>query len=144
MRALKWLVGTFGLYVIFVVIFEAGYLGWMQPSFEGAGVPMLKLTTTGESGGRNERMLAGFETDGKLYISAHHWPRGWYHRAKAHPNVEVELEGARADYVAVPVTGAEFDHVAATHPLSFVVRLLMGFPPEREILRLDRRQGSPD
>lgn len=140
MRALKWVGGIFGFYVFFVIVFEAGYLGWMQPSFDGAGVPMLKLTTTDPSGSANDRMLAGFETDGKMYVSAHHWPRGWYHRALANPDVQVEFEGKRTDYVAVPVSGAEFDRVAATHPLPFVVRFLMGFPPEREILRLDRRE----
>ena len=42
-----------------------------------------------------------------------------------------------ADYPAVPVKGEEFDRVAAAYPLPFFVRFLMGFPPEREILRLD-------
>jgi len=31
MKALKWLGGTLGLYALFVVIFEAGYLGYAQP-----------------------------------------------------------------------------------------------------------------
>ncbi len=42
-----------------------------------------------------------------------------------------------ADYVAVPVEGAEFVRVDEAIPLGFGVRFLMGFPPERDILRLD-------
>ena len=52
-------------------------------------------------------------------------------------SVRVEVDGAAADYVAVPVEGAEFERVAAEHPLPLPIRFLMGFPPPREILRLD-------
>ena len=83
------------------------------------------------------KILARFETDGKLYVSAHHWPRAWYGRAIENPNVRVEIDGVAAEYVAVPVEGAEFERVAAEHPVPLPIRFLMGFPPPREILRLD-------
>ena len=137
MKPLKWLLGILLTYVVFVIIFEAGYLGWSQPSFEESGIPMLVITTTDESGESRPRMLARFESNNKLYVSAHHWPRGWYKRAVANPNVTVEIDGETADYLAVTVEGTEFDEVAAAYPLPFMVRFLMGFPPERDILRLD-------
>ena len=56
-----------------------------------------------------ERRLARLETDGKVYVSAHHWPRGWHSRALENPDVRVEIDGVVADYLAVPVDGAEFD-----------------------------------
>ena len=49
----------------------------------------------------------------------------------------LEIDGAAADYVAVPVEGEEFERVAAEYPLPLPIRFLMGFPPPREILRLD-------
>ena len=61
------------------------------------------ITTADDSGVSRERRLARFETDGRLYVSAHHWPRGWYRRALDNPNVRVESDGAVASYLAVPV-----------------------------------------
>jgi hypothetical protein len=42
-----------------------------------------------------------------------------------------------ADYIAVPVDGEEFERVAAEHPVPLRYLFLMGFPPQRDILRLD-------
>ena len=137
MKMLKWLGSLIAFYVVFVVAFEAGYLGMYQPSFEEGGIPMLVLTTTDDSGVSRDRMLARFETDGKLYVSAHHWTRGWYKRALLNPNVRIEVDGVVSDYKAIPVDGEEFEQVATKHPLPFVVRFLMGFPPPRDILRMD-------
>lgn len=141
MRAAGMLTITLGVlalvYALFVVWFEAIYLGYYQPSFEEAGIPMLVIETTGPSAEPSERMLARLEVDGRLYVSAHHWPRGWYKQALRNPEVQVEIDGVTADYIAAPVEGAEFERVDEAVPLGFVVRFLMGFPPERDILRLD-------
>ena len=139
MKALKWLGIVAAVYVSFVVVFETGYLGIYQPSFEDSGIPMLVLTTTDDSGKSRDRMLARMETDGKLYVSAHHWPRGWYKRALKNPNVRIKIHDMVSDYIAVPVDGEEFERVAKDHPLPLPVKFLMGFPPPREILRLDSR-----
>lgn len=128
---------VFGIYVLFVIAFEAIYLGWMQPSFEEAGIPMLVLTTQDENGNTQDRRLARINVDAKIYVSAHHWPRGWYGRAIANPNVKVEIDGVVREYMAVAVEGEEFERVADHFPLPFFVRFLMGFPPEREIARFD-------
>lgn len=137
MKLLKRLGTVLGIYIGFVVAFETGYLGMYQPSFEESGIPMLLLTTTDADGEANSRMLARFETDEKIYVSAHHWTRGWYHRARSNPQVQATIDGNDAAYIAVPITGDEFDRVATEHPLSFPVLFLMGFPPQRDILRLD-------
>ena len=137
MKVLKRVGMVFAAYVGFVVLFEALFLGLLQPKLESNPLPMLVLTTTDDSGVSSDRRLARFETDGTVYVSAHHWTRGWYGRALANPNVQVEMEGAVADYIAVPIDGEEFEQVAADHPLPLLYHFLMGFPPEREILRLD-------
>ena len=58
MKIVKWLGGILGLYALLVAIFEIGYLGYTQPSFEDSGIPMLVLTTTTEAGERKDTMLA--------------------------------------------------------------------------------------
>ncbi len=98
MKVLKWVGVIVAVYVAFVVAFETLFLGLYQPKLERTGIPMLVITTTDDSGVSRERRLARFETDGKLYVSAHHWPRGWYSRTLENPNVRVEIDGAVADY----------------------------------------------
>ncbi len=137
MKVLKWLGIIAAFYVSFVVVFETAFLGMYQPTLESTGIPMLVITTTDDSGESRKRRLARFETDEKLYVSAHHWPRGWYKRTLKNPNVQVEIDGVTSDYIAVPVEEEEFERVAAKHPLGLLVRFLMGFPPPRDILRLD-------
>jgi hypothetical protein len=137
-KTLKWVAGIVGIYIVFVVLFETVFLGYLQPSFEGGGIPMLDIVTTDQAGNVNKRRLARFESSaGSMYVSAHHWTRGWYHELVANPKVRIEIDGENSDYVAVVVTGDEFDRIAAEFPLPFLVRFLMGFPPERNIVRLD-------
>lgn len=137
MRTMKWIGIAASIYIIFVLLFDGIFISLNQAELEGTGIPMLVITTTDESGEQDSRRLARFESDGKLYVSAHHWWRDWYHRAVANPKVRVEIDGVEADYVAVPVEGAEFDQVAEEFRIGFVPRFLMGFPPPRDILRLD-------
>ncbi len=134
-----------GVYVVFVVLFESVYLGYTQPSFEEGGIPMLDIVTTDEAGDSTKRRLARLQSSsGPMYVSAHHWTRGWYHELVAHPEVQVEVDGTAADYVAVVVTGDEFDRIAAEFPLPLFMRFLMGFPPGRDIVRLDPvSSGAP-
>jgi hypothetical protein len=137
MKVLKWVGAILAVYVAFVVAFETLFLGLYQPKLDIMGIQELVITTTDDSGESRERRLALFETDGKVYVSAHHWPRGWHTRALENPNVRVEIEGVVTDYVAVAVEGEEFERVAAKHPLPLPILFLMGFPPPRDILRLD-------
>ena len=136
MKVIKWLSVVFGVYVAFVVIFESVYLGYFQPSFEESGIPMLLLTTTDADGETNDRMLARFETDGKIYLSAHHWPRGWYHRARNNPAVQAEVDDITAAY-----SGAhKRRRIRAGRCRSSTATagaILNGFSTPRDILRLD-------
>ena len=141
MKLFKWLGILAIVYIAFVFVFEGFILGYLQPKsvpdYLKDRVEIIVLTTTDSSGDVSRRRLAGFEMDGKLYASAHHWPRGWYQNAVANPEAIVERGNVVADYIAVPVTGDEFERVAAGFPLTFPVRFAMGFPPKRDIVRFD-------
>jgi len=148
MKVFKWLGIVAAVYVVLVVLFETVLLGYNQPSLEdeggcsgfgqGCGIPMIVITTTDDKGQSSDRMLARFiSTDGKIYVSAHHWPRSWYKEAIKNPNVKGEIDGEVKDYVAVPVKGDEFEMVALGFPLPLPAKIMMGFPPKRQILRLD-------
>ncbi len=137
-RVLKWVGGVLGAYIVFVLLFESVFLGYFQPSFEEGGIPMLDLTVRDEAGNQTTRRLAWFESsDGNIYVSAHHWTRGWYHDLVANPDVSADIRGVTADFTAAIVTGGEFRRVAEEYPIPFMARFLMGFPPERDIVRLD-------
>lgn len=153
MKVLKGAGYLLTVYVVFVVLFESVFLGWYQPSFEDpggcpdatggqglrryCGIPMILLTTFDDEGQAKTTMVARFVTDGALYVSAHHWSRGWYKAAVKNPDLRGEIQAKIENYQAVPVVGEEFDRVAAEHPLPILTKFLMGFPPPRQILRLD-------
>ena len=96
MKALKWMGGVLGFYVLFVMVFEIGYLGYTQPSFEESGIPMLVLTTQTNSGNTKDTMLARVDLDGKIYVSAHHWSRGWHSNAIAVSYTHLTLPTSRS------------------------------------------------
>jgi F420H(2)-dependent quinone reductase len=133
MRALKIVAIAALVYVGIVVAFES-LIGVLQPS---AGSTLV-ITTFDEAGAPHERVVSRLESDGRLYVAANHWPRAWYERALARPDVQVALDGKKGDYRAVPVTGAEHERVDGDNSLGVVFRILTGFPP-RYFLRLDPR-----
>ena len=137
MKLLKLIIYIFFGYVSLVFFFEAVFLGLLQPTIESERLKNLVMTTTDSKGHPDPRKITYVVVDGGIYVSAHHWPRAWYHQAIKDPNVVVDLRGSKSDYVAVPIAGREFQSVAEAFPLPFVVRFLMGFPPQRNILRLD-------
>ena len=121
------------VYVGIVVAFES-LIGVLQP----AGESTLVLTTFDPNGTPHDRVLARLDTDGKVYVSANHWPRAWYHRALANPDVQATIDGTKGSYRAVSITGAESDRVEREHPHGFAFRFVTGFPP-RYFVRLDPR-----
>jgi hypothetical protein len=133
MKAVKWLAIALVVYVGIVALFES-LIGYFQPADESTIV----ITTTEGGGEASERVVSRLESGGKLYVAANHWPRAWYEEALENPNIEVDVDGVKGPYVAVPVTGAEHDRVDTEHALPITIRILTGFPP-RYLLRLDPR-----
>jgi deazaflavin-dependent oxidoreductase (nitroreductase family) len=133
MKIVKVLLVAALVYVGIVVVFES-LLGVLQPTNEATIV----ITTTDAQGKPADRVVTRVESDGKLYVSANHWPRAWYRAVLANPDVQVTVDGQRGDYVAVPVTGAEHERLMAEHPHSLLFRFVTGFPP-RYFVRLDPR-----
>ena len=118
-------------YAGIVVLFES-LIGYFQP----AGQTTLVITTTDENGSTNDRVISRLESNGELFIAANHWPRAWYKQVLKIPEVQVTLDGTKADYLAVPTTDEEHNRVDSENELGFVVRFLTGFPP-RYIVRLE-------
>ena len=75
------------VYAGLVVAFES-WLGSSQPAGQGT----LVITTIGEDGTAHDRVVANYETDGQLYVSANHWPRAWYRRALSNPDVRAAID----------------------------------------------------
>jgi hypothetical protein len=135
MRALKIVAIVAVIYVGIVAAFES-LIGVLQPA-SGA---TLVITTFGPDGTPHDRVVSRLESEGKLYVAANHWPRAWYRRALANPDVQAAIDGTKADYRAVPIEGSEYDRVNTEHALPIFFRILTGFP-SRPIVRLDPRQG---
>jgi hypothetical protein len=133
MKALKIVAIVVLVYVGIVVAFES-LIGFVQP----AGGSTLVITTFDPSGTPHDRVVSKLASDGKLYVAANHWPRAWYRRALANPQVQATIDGTKADYTAVPVTGAEHQRVNSDNALPVVFRILTGFPP-RYFVRLEPR-----
>ena len=121
------------VYIGSVVLFES-WLGYSQPT----NTNTLVITTL-DSNQPKDRVLSAVNNDGKLYVSANHWPRDWYRKAKSNPNVEVLYKGEKNLYLAIPVEGAEHDKLMEEHAHPLTFRLLTGFPP-RYFLRLDLKE----
>ncbi len=124
------LISLIGIYIGLVVLFES-WLGYSQPTNTNSLV-----ITTFDSMEAKDRVLSAVNNDGKLYVSANHWPRSWYRQTLSNPNVEVLYKGEKKSYLAVPVEGEEHDRlmIEHAHPLTF--RILTGFPP-RYFIRFD-------
>jgi hypothetical protein len=133
MKALKILAIVVLIYVGIVVAFESA-IGYFQP----AGGSTLVITTFDADGTAHDRVVSRLESGGRLYVAANHWPRAWYERALANPDVQVTIDGQKSYHTAVPVTGEEHERVDRENALPAFFRILTGFPP-RYFVRLDPR-----
>jgi hypothetical protein len=133
MKLVKFAAILFVVYAALVAAFES-MLGYKQPQ---AGSTLV-ITTYDADGSSHDRVVSRLQSDGKLYVAANHWPRAWYRRALANPDVSATVDGNKANYRAVPVTGDEEARVARTNPLGTGFRIMTGFPP-RHFVRLDPR-----
>jgi hypothetical protein len=136
MKAFKILAIAALVYAGIVAAFES-LIGVLQP----ASAQTLVITTLDAGGAPHERVVSRLTSADQLYVAANHWPRAWYRRALANPDVQATLGGRKGDYRAVPVSGEEHDRVDGEHRLPVVFRILTGFPP-RYFLRLDPRAAA--
>ncbi|MBT6482618.1 MAG: hypothetical protein HOK53_12075 [Gammaproteobacteria bacterium] len=138
-KIVKWSLAGLGVlffaYVGSIVWFEA-QLGMNQPQ----GSTSIVIATFNDDNERHERVVRLERIDGQNYIAANHWPRAWYKQALGNPNVEVKMPGndSFASYLAVPLEGAEEEHIREIYSFGFEFRFRTGFPP-RYFLRLDPR-----
>lgn len=123
------------VYVGVVVAFES-MIGFFQPESESTIV----ITTVDDQGRAEDRVLQPVVNQGQLYVSANHWPRSWYNRARRNPEVEVLMDGETQSYTAVPVpiTGEVHARLMTEHAHPLFFRILTGFPP-RYFLHLEPR-----
>ena len=133
MKAAKIIAIALVIYVGIVIAFES-LLGYFQPANQST----LVITTTDEDGASHDRVVARLRSNGQLYVAANHWPRAWFKQTSTNPAVEIEMDGIRSSYTAVPVAGEEHDRVDDDNSLGFVFRVLTGFPP-RYFVRLEPR-----
>ena len=133
MKAAKIIAIVLIVYVGIVIAFES-LLGYFQPANQST----LVITTTDQDGATHDRVVARLRSNGQLYVAANHWPRAWFRQSSINPTVEIEMDGIRSSYTAVPVAGEEHDRVDDDNGLGFVFRVLTGFPP-RYFVRLEPR-----
>ena len=86
--------------------------------------------------GRHERDLWLLELIYDLFLAVNHWPLAWYRRVRQNPSVQVDLNGTKRKYLALPATEEERQSLNDQFGLSFGFRLVTGFPP-RYFIRLE-------
>ena len=111
-------------------------VGAFQP--EGLGGETIIITTTDADGESHERVLSPVDYDGRLFVSANHWPRAWYRRALENADVTVTRNGQTTDYLAVPVSEQERERLLDEPGFPLALYIFTGFAP-RQFLRLDPR-----
>jgi hypothetical protein len=138
MKIAKWIAIVLLVYVAIVATFES-LIGFFQP----ADQTTLVISVVDENGESGDRVLARLESDDQLYVAVNHWPRAWYKKALADPDVYVTLDGEKGAYLAIPVVagGGEHERVDGDNRLPGFFRILTGFPP-RYFLRLEPRPES--
>lgn len=126
------------VYVAIVAAFES-MIGVTQPQ---AGA-VLVITTQGDDGSQHDRVVSRLSSGGQLYVAANHWPRAWYNRLLAQPDVKITIDGTAGDYraVAVEAGSAEHEQVARDNPVPPWFRFVTGFPP-RYFVRLEPRAAA--
>ncbi len=105
---------------------------------ENIGGTTIVISTTDAEGNLHERVLSPIDDDGTLFVAANHWPRAWYHRALANPDVSVTRDGETTKYRAVPVSEQERERLLDESGFPKVAYFFTGFAP-RQFLRLDPR-----
>jgi hypothetical protein len=105
---------------------------------ENIGGTTIVMTTFDVDGNPIDRVLSPIDEDGTLFVAANHWPRAWYRRALANPDVSVRRNGETRKYQAVAVSERERERLLDETFFPTVVYVFTGFAP-RQFLRLDPR-----
>ena len=103
MKAIRILALALGVYVLVGLLFEAStaYFQRQTPGFT------VVLRSFDESGHAHDTVLALHDDEGQLWVESGHWFRGWYHRLRANPDVELIRDGQALAYRATPVDTPE-------------------------------------
>jgi hypothetical protein len=133
-----------GVYIALGLALDAA-IGYFQPQQETTAV----LRTFDDEGRPHDTVLTLLDDGGTLWVESGHWFRGWYHRLRRNPEVELIRGGEAQAYRAVPVEAPET--VERVEELMgkgrrtgyYVSRAMLLFAPIKPV-RLDRRtEGRP-
>jgi len=102
MKFIRIAAGVFGVYVALGLALDAA-IGYFQPQQETTAV----LRSFDPDGTPHETVLSLLDDGGTLWVESGHWFRGWYHRVRANPDVELIRGGEVKAYRAVPVDTPE-------------------------------------
>jgi hypothetical protein len=144
MRIVRIAAIALGVYVALGLALDAA-IGYFQPQRETTAV----LRTFDEDGAAHDTVLSLLDDGGTLWVESGHWFRGWYHRLRRNPDVELVRGGEAKAYRAVPVDTPEA--LARVQELMgkgrgaryWVARAMLLFAPIKPV-RLDpRAEGQP-
>ena len=136
MKIVRVLVIALAVYVGLGLVFD-GLVGFFQP-----GNDVLRVFDA--EGKPYDRVLSVIEDGDRLWVVSGHHFRGWYHRVKANPEVELIRSGVAKPYRAValedPETKAHVIGVMKSRSAAgyYVSRALLLFAPVKPV-RLDPR-----
>jgi hypothetical protein len=137
-----WILGAVvGGYLLLTLAIEA-YVAIVQPRVGG---PEAVLRTFDGDGTPHDKRLALIEDGETLWVQSGHHFRGWYHRLRRNPEVELIRDGVATPYRAVALDTQEArDHVVAllrkrgSAGRFYTIRALLLFAPIKPV-RLDPR-----
>jgi hypothetical protein len=106
MKKSAWtLAAVVGAFVVLALGFD-GLIGLTQPAFEPGRAEGVLRTFDDEGKAYGSRMIVIDDGDTTWVQSGHHF-RGWYHRLRRNPDVELVRGGEVLRYRAVPLDTAE-------------------------------------
>jgi hypothetical protein len=92
----------FGVYVVLGLALD-GAIGYFQPQRGTTAV----LRSFDEQGKPHDTVLSLLDDGSTLWVESGHWFRGWYHRIRRNPDVELVRGGETRPYRAVPLDTPE-------------------------------------
>ena len=102
MRFVRIAAWVLGVYVVLGLVLDSA-IGYFQPQSEGTAV----LRSFDADGQAHDTVLSLLDDGGTLWVESGHWFRGWYHRVRANPDVELIRDGEAGSYRAVPLDTPE-------------------------------------